>query len=164
MVESHADSAVPEPQILRPIKTQEFDESDDMAAPYPDEPAGLADELRQAAEQLLDEQKVKAADAARGIAQAIRQAAGQLSETAAAPLGRYALQTATNVERLSDRVREEPLAELLADAEAAARRQPELFFLGAAAAGFMIGRFLKASADRRRAETADYRTAAVQDS
>jgi ElaB/YqjD/DUF883 family membrane-anchored ribosome-binding protein len=108
----------------------------------------IMDEVREAAQQMLDEQKTRAAEAVHGVAEALRQTAGQLQQREAGLTARYAGRAADQVDRLSDMVRDQSLASLLQDTETFARRQPEWFLAGSVAAGFLLGRFLKASGER----------------
>jgi hypothetical protein len=108
----------------------------------------LTDEMREAATDLLGEQKDRAADVVHGIAAALRRTAGNLEgENAAA--ARYADRAAARVDRFSETLRARQWGDLLADVEDFARRQPAFFLLGAVGAGLMVGRLAAASADRR---------------
>jgi ElaB/YqjD/DUF883 family membrane-anchored ribosome-binding protein len=108
----------------------------------------LVDEVREAAVQILDEQKGRAADAVHGVADALRQTADTLHQRDNALVASYAERAAAEVERLSDAVRSRSLHSLVVDTEEFARRQPEWFLAGAAAAGFLLGRFIRASGER----------------
>jgi hypothetical protein len=133
-------------------------------------------DVRNAAEEMLEERKERAAESVQGVADALRRTAGNLkseNET----IARYAEQAAETVARFSDTVRERRLGDMVADLDDFARRQPTLFLVGAVAAGFIAGRFMAASAEReaeaswraerraeeRRAGLAEPRTAGYGD-
>jgi hypothetical protein len=115
---------------------------------------GLAHEMSAAAESLLDEQKARMADMAHGFANALRRSADAFAEEGGgAVVARYADQVAEQVDHLSDAVRHQHWRDLLASVEDTARRRPELFFAGAIAAGFLVGRMLTGAAPRDGAES-----------
>jgi hypothetical protein len=123
-----------------------------------EDPRGMAGQLfgdmRHAAEEMLEERKERAAETVQGVAQALRRTAANL-ESENDLIARYAEQAAETVERFSETVRQRRLGDMLADLDDFARRQPTLFLVGAVAAGFVVGRFVAASADRRRADYED---------
>jgi hypothetical protein len=102
----------------------------------------LGNRLRDAAQTLIHEQKDRAADAVEGLADALRQAADQLGREEKPTAARYADQAAAQVAQFSATVRAREVEELLLEVESFARRQPTLFFAGALAAGFLVGRVL----------------------
>jgi len=102
----------------------------------------LGNRMREAAEALIDEQKDRAADAVSGLAHALRQAADQLEREEKPVVARYADQAAAQVEQFCSTMRAREVDELLLEVESFARRQPSLFFVGALAAGFLLGRVL----------------------
>jgi hypothetical protein len=102
----------------------------------------LGNRLRDAAQTLIHEQKDRAADAVEGMAHALRQAADQLGREEKPMAARYADQAAAQVAQFSATVRARKVEELLLEVESFARRQPTLFFAGALAAGFLLGRVL----------------------
>jgi hypothetical protein len=114
--------------------------------------AGIAEQiiedLRGTAEALLDEQKRRASETVHGIAAALQRTAETLHHENVA-LAPYADQAAGRVAALAARIRDERWRDLAAEAEAVAHRQPALFVIGAIAAGFIVGRFMTASADER---------------
>jgi hypothetical protein len=124
-------------------------------------PRGVADqfagEIRGAAESLLDEGKDRAIDTVHGVAQALRKTAEGLQEAEGGEfVARYAEQAADQIERFTESMRDRHLTDVVADLDDFARRQPTLFLVGAVAAGFIVGRFMSASGDRRRHEAATY--------
>ncbi|HZB92942.1 MAG TPA: hypothetical protein VE397_15955 [Stellaceae bacterium] len=104
-------------------------------------------QMREAAQSMLDEQKIRVADAVHGLADAFRRAADTLEQEQNRTVARYADQAAAQIDRLSASVRARDVADLLAEAEDFARRQPSLFFAGAVAAGFVIGRLIARPGD-----------------
>jgi hypothetical protein len=127
----------------------------DYAGKTVDQARGMAGQLvndvREVAESLLDEQKERAVGHVAGVAEALRKTAeglGEHNEMA----GRYAEQAAEQVERFAETIRERNLGDLVAEVDDFARRQPTLFLVGAVALGFVVGRFMAASADRNRVD------------
>jgi ElaB/YqjD/DUF883 family membrane-anchored ribosome-binding protein len=112
------------------------------------------DAARSAAESLLEEQKRQIADRVSGIAKALHSAAQPLDESQSRVIARYLEEGAAQVDSLSRRMHERHWAELVADTEDLARREPTWFVLGAVAVGFVVGRLLWASAGERRHDAA----------
>jgi hypothetical protein len=113
-------------------------------------------DVRNAAEQMLEERKARAADQVHGVAQALRRTAeGVKGENDL--VGRYAEQAADTVERFADTFRERRIGDLVAELDGFARRSPTLFLLGAVAAGFVVGRFMAASGERKQESGYEYR-------
>jgi hypothetical protein len=113
----------------------------------------LLDASRLAAEALLDEQKLRTAKRVKEIAEAVRSAAQSLERSDNRAIARYAERVAFRIADFSDLIRERRWSEIVADAEDFAQRQPTLFLLGAAVAGFIGGRLLSVPSDRRRPKT-----------
>jgi len=111
----------------------------------------LVQDVREVAESLIDEQKQRAAGHVTGVAEALRKTAEGLGEHNEM-VGRYAEQAADQVERFAHSIRERDLGDLVADIDDLARRQPTMFLVGAVALGFVVGRFMAASAERQRHE------------
>jgi hypothetical protein len=112
--------------------------------------AEFVDAARTAAESLLEDQKRQIADRVGGIAQALHSAAHSLDHSQNRLIARYVEEAADKVEDISRTVRERRWSELVTDTEDFARRQPALFVLGAVAAGFLVERFLWATAGEPR--------------
>jgi ElaB/YqjD/DUF883 family membrane-anchored ribosome-binding protein len=102
----------------------------------------IGEQVREAAESLLQEQKDRAAEAVHGLADALRHTADTLERDEKVAVARYADQAAAQIDRLSENLRARDFRDLLANLEGFARRQPSLFIAGAVAAGFVIGRIL----------------------
>lgn len=108
----------------------------------------LAEQMREAAQSLLDEQKERMAAAVHGVADALRRTADALERENNATAAHYAGRAAAQIDRFSETVRDRQFGEMVASAEDLARRQPALFVAGAVAAGFVIGRLLARPARR----------------
>lgn len=120
------------------------------------EVARLGEKMRDAAQSLLDEQKERLAGAVQSIADMLRRTADTLEHENNAVAADYAGRAAAQIDRLSATVRERELAEMVASAEAFARRQPALYVAGAVAAGFVIGRLLARPTRRGAVVRASY--------
>jgi hypothetical protein len=140
--------------------------------------SSTADEAKRAAADAADQAKDKAADltgqaksaAADEASKRKGQAAGVLSDVAGAlhetgdalrdrdrdAFAQYAEMAASQVESLTDQLRDRNVGELLDEAERFARRDPGLFIGGAFLLGILGGRFLKASAPSSRRSGATY--------
>jgi hypothetical protein len=107
----------------------------------------IVEDVRGAAAQLFDDQKTRAAEAARGLAGALRRTAESLGDENA-PVAQIADRLAERVDAASTRLRERDWSQLAADTEELAHRQPALFMAGAVGLGFVLGRMLAPSATR----------------
>src|SRR5690349_15351245 len=104
--------------------------------------AQLGEQMRDAAESLVVEQKERMAAAVQGVADMLRRTADTLERENNATAAHYAGRVAAQIDRFSTAVREREIGEMVASTEDFARRQPALFIAGAVAAGFVIGRLL----------------------
>jgi hypothetical protein len=109
--------------------------------------SGLAQRLKEDGRQTLEQRKRSAADRVEEIAQAIDRAGTQFSQNEPV-LADYASRFATTVGNLATRLREGSVDDLVEDTRSFARRNPGLFLAGGIAAGFVLSRFVKASAQR----------------
>jgi hypothetical protein len=121
---------------------------------------GAAQEATSRAQAAIEGQKSSAADSLGVVANAFRQASHDLDDQNQRMMGQAAAWAAEGLERFSQSLRERELGTLLDQAEDLARRQPAVFVGGAVALGFVVSRFLKSSAERRRG----YRSGAYGDS
>jgi hypothetical protein len=96
----------------------------------------------------LDQRTTQAGVEARKLAAALRRSGAELGEGSEVTT-RFASGAADRMERLGSYLEEARGEELLRDAERFARRMPWVVAGAAAAAGFAVSRFLKASAERR---------------
>jgi ElaB/YqjD/DUF883 family membrane-anchored ribosome-binding protein len=102
----------------------------------------LGEQMRDAAQSLIDEQKERMAAAVQGVADMLRRTADTLERENNATAAHYASRVATQIDRFSATVRDRKFGEMVASTEDFARRQPALFIASAVAAGFVIGRLL----------------------
>ena len=105
---------------------------------------GFVEAVRGAAEDLIDVEKASLADLVHGLATALRRGGEVCGHELGALVARPAADVADRIDHLSDRMRERSWHELVADFEDGARRRPDLFFAGALAAGFLLGRVMAA--------------------
>lgn len=102
-----------------------------------------------------DAAKGSAADEASRTADAVRKAAGRFPEGDLR--AQAASQLADGLGVVADRIREKDLGDIPGDLTRFARRNPTLFYAGAAALGFAVARMAKATArDRNEIAHDDY--------
>ena len=94
----------------------------------------------------LNSQKDRATQGLGTVASAVRESTENLRSQQHDVAARYVEQAAEQIERISARLREKDVTELLRDAQQLARRRPALFVGTAFALGLMGARFLKSSA------------------
>lgn len=134
------------------------------SGPSTSEPtAGAAvDDLKASGDRILADAKAKVVDAAesqrrraaeavRGMAGALHRAAGDLKPENEA-MGRYTDMAAERLDQFAGYLRGANWTDVLEEAEDMARRQPAWFIGGAMAAGFLMARLIKNTAEpgRRR--------------
>ncbi|SNR85666.1 MULTISPECIES: hypothetical protein [unclassified Azospirillum] len=112
--------------------------------------AKMVDAAREKVRSGFEKQQRRAADEISGVAGALKDAADRLKSEDRGGTAHYVKAAADQAAKLADQVRDHGLDDLVSRAEGLARRQPELFVGGALLAGVAIGRFLKASSNRRR--------------
>ena len=108
---------------------------------------GFAQRLKEDGRQTIEQRKRSAADRVEGIAQALERTSAQFNDNEPT-LAEYANRLATTVGNLATRLREGSVDDLLDDTRDFARRNPSLFLVGGVAVGFVLSRFVKASAQR----------------
>lgn len=109
----------------------------------------LAEEARQRGKSMLDQQKGNAVNQLSGLASALRQTASQCQEREdQRTTGRALEQAANGLERIADALRSRDVDTLMEQAADLMRRQPAIFIGGTIAAGFLLSRFAKSSAQR----------------
>ena len=108
----------------------------------------LGDQVREATHSLLHDRKERVATALEGFGDAFRHAAGALDRNGQYGAGHYAEQAAARIERISARVRNYHLRDVVGSAERLARRRPALYVAGAVAVGFVLSRLLNPPARR----------------
>lgn len=108
---------------------------------------GFAQRLKEDGRRTIEQRKRSAAERVDGIAQALQRSGAQFSETEPT-LADLASRIADTVGNLATRLREGSIDDLVDDTRALARRNPGLFIAGGMVAGFVLARFVKASAHR----------------
>lgn len=122
----------------------------EQAKRYAEQMAGRAKERGRS---MFEQQKDNAARQLDSVARAIRNSSGQLEGEGQRQSSRYVDMTADRLEQFGRVLREKNVDTLIADAENLGRRAPGALFAGTAVAGFLLARFLKSSAERRREQT-----------
>lgn len=98
--------------------------------------------------EFLEDKKNFAAGELSDVAEALRSSASSLRQKQHDQAGRYVNLAADSIEHFAGLLRQKDVVGLAQDAGELARRQPGAFLGGAVAAGFLLSRFLKASAQR----------------
>ncbi len=111
------------------------------------------EDTKQQARSTIDERKNQAADRLQGFASALRQTSQELGDQDEATFAHYAEGAAQQVEKFSGYLKEKNLGELWGEVQGFARRQPDIFLVGALAGGFLLGRFLKSSGSQSSASS-----------
>lgn len=128
----------------------------------------IADRVKEHAAAQLSTQKDRATEGLGSVVSAVRSTTNSLRDQQHDTVARYVEQAADQIERLSERLKDKDVTELLDDAQRLARRQPALFVGGAFALGLVGARFLKSSSpddDRSYTREAyDYRPGASESS
>jgi hypothetical protein len=112
---------------------------------------GFAQRLKEDGRRTLEQRKRSAAARVDEFAQAIGRTGAQFSDNEPT-IAELANRLAGTVGNLATRLRDGSIDDLVGDAREFAHRNPGLFIAGGVAAGFLLARFVKASA--RRAEPA----------
>lgn len=107
--------------------------------------SGIIDKVKEQATAQLSSQKDRATQGLGTVASAVRQTTQSLRDQQHDAVAGYVEQAADQIERLSERLKNKDVTELLNDAQQLARRQPAIFIGGAFALGLMGARFLKSS-------------------
>jgi ElaB/YqjD/DUF883 family membrane-anchored ribosome-binding protein len=93
-----------------------------------------------------EEGKTKAAETLASVSQATRDAAAKLKGGEAAAIADYVERAADSIDDFADRMRMRSVDDLIDDAREIVRRSPVVVIAVAAAAGFLLSRFLRSSA------------------
>lgn len=107
--------------------------------------SGIVDKVKEQATAQLSSQKDRATQGLGTVASAVRQTTQSLRDQQHDAVAGYVEQAADQIERLSERLKNKDVTELLNDAQQLARRQPAIFIGGAFALGLVGARFLKSS-------------------
>jgi vacuolar-type H+-ATPase subunit H len=105
----------------------------------------VVDQARQQVSSRMAGQKDRAAEGLTSVAQALRQTSQQLREQDQQTVTGYIESAASQVERVSNYLKQNDLGGLIDDVEHFARRQPALFLGGTFVLGLIGARFLKSS-------------------
>jgi uncharacterized protein YjbJ (UPF0337 family) len=105
----------------------------------------VANQARQQVSSRVAGQKDRAADGLTSLAHALRQTSQQLREQDQQTITGYVEGAASQVERISNYLKQNDLGGLIDDVEQFARRQPALFLGGTFVLGLLGARFLKSS-------------------
>ena len=108
----------------------------------------LLETVRKRGRGLLHRQKLAAVEELSSVAGVMKDAAAKLETTDEARVGTYVRKAADFVDGLSCTLRERELEDLVHGAEGVIRERPALGLGLSAAAGFVIGRMLRASSQR----------------
>lgn len=129
----------------------------DVASTAKEQAGQVASEVSTQGRQLAKEAKQQLSEQARGQTQQIAQALRQLGDRATAlaegrseeagPLADYARQAASKVSDLAQQVDQRGFEGVIQDVQDFARRKPGTFLLGAAVAGFAVGRLVRGARD-----------------
>ncbi len=95
----------------------------------------------------------QAADGIDSVSASIESAADALREQNMAGLADYAEDLSVSIADISHSIKHRSVEQLLGDISAAAKRNPGLFIAGSLAAGFVLARFMNASAQRSHRDT-----------
>ena len=120
--------------------------------------SGIVGKVKEQATAQLSSQKDRATEGLGSVAQAVRETTRVLRDGQHDTAARYAEQTAEQIERFSQRLRNKDVGELMNDAQQLARRNPALFVGGAFAIGLLGARFLKSSSPESRYSYGNYGT------
>lgn len=111
---------------------------------------GMMGRVRESATAQISRQKDLATDGLGSVAHAVRQSTQQLREQRHDTVAQYVEQAADQLDRLSTRLKEKNVDELVRDAQRFARQRPALFIGSAFALGLVGARFFKSSAEQSR--------------
>lgn len=101
------------------------------------------DKAQEKGREFFHQQSEQAAERVHGLAEALRETANTLSSRDQIYGSRYLEQAAGGLDRVSQLVRDREPEEIVHEVASFARRRPAIFLGTAAAAGFLLARFLK---------------------
>jgi len=105
----------------------------------------ITENIAETGKQRIEAEKQAAAEHANRLAGVMERTSEELNRGNFASLAGYTEQLASSLKNFADGLRYRSIEQLIDDTRRAARRNPELFFLGSIAAGVVLARFLKAS-------------------
>jgi ElaB/YqjD/DUF883 family membrane-anchored ribosome-binding protein len=112
------------------------------------EVAKLKSEAGGKARSAAEEGKTKAAETLQSVSRATREAAEKLRGSQAEPFAGYVESAADSIDSFAERMRTKSVDDLVDDMREMVRRSPVIMIGIAAAAGFLLSRFLRASSHR----------------
>lgn len=115
--------------------------------------SALMDRVRDGATSQLTTQKGRVTDSLTSLAQAVRQSTESLRSNQQPGVAQYVEKAASQLEHLSNRLRDRDVKDLVQDARQFARRQPAIFVGAAFAAGLLAARFMKSSSNNQYERT-----------
>ncbi len=110
----------------------------------------LTRDVQDRGKEFIEEKKSVAAGELTDVAGALRASADRLHETDHDHAGRYVSWAADEIESFAGLLSQRDVGRLFRDGEQLARRRPGVFLGGAVAAGFLLSRFMKASAQHEQ--------------
>ena len=119
----------------------------------------LASEAKQKGKSAIERQKDSAAGELDAAADALRSGADRLQQDHP-QAGRFVEYAAERLETFGQQMRTKDLDTMIDDAMQMARRSPAAFFAGSVAAGFLLSRFVKSSAEALRRQQSSGRSGA----
>lgn len=124
------------------------DASSEKFARVKTEASKLRDQATDRARSAAVTGKQRASETIDGLAQTVHETAAKLEQQTSPQVARYAHQAADALDSLSATLRTKDVDELVDDARQLIRRSPAIAIGAAAAIGFALSRFLKASSER----------------
>ena len=131
-----------EPGDLKSIASEVASE---IASTAVEQSRGLLDAAKGTATSFADQRKDTAAQSIADLASSLRETGNSFEEQPS--LKAFVGTAADGLEQIATGIRDRSFAEIYADIESVARRQPLTFGAGAAIAGFLLARFIKSSAE-----------------
>jgi hypothetical protein len=117
-----------------------------------DQATRLVGDARERAFSYADQQKAAAADKICGVASVLQKTAEELRGQEQEPIAEYVERAASTVGEFAESIRTRDIPSMVDEVEDFARRNPGLFLGASMLAGFLLVRFLRASAERDRQE------------
>ena len=127
------------------LKTIASEVASEIAHTAAEQSRGLLQAARGTATGFVDQRKDTAAQSIADLASSLRETGNTFEEQPS--LKAFVGSAADGLDQLATGLKERSFADIYADVEAMARRQPITFGAGAAIAGFLLARFIKSSAD-----------------
>lgn len=152
-----AEAAEAAQQKTKQVAEDARQEAEKLAEEVQQSAQAAGEKLQRKTVQVVEKQKSAAAEEISTFRDAIHAASHKLREEDNERVAEYAESAADTLGQAADYLRDRNLSELTSDIENFARRRPEFFYGGLLATGLAVSRFLKASSERRRADTSGSR-------